>query len=149
MNINVSRILGGAVTSFLSVVQSRPPSIGGLAAEWSASTMYEALLGSVGGDVGSRSVAGGAFRFTQVIGNCPMSSALAVSDKFLVSESLAERMRFINMARATFAYFDGGEAGAGARPALVRGDHAEDRRRLLLKGTPTSTSFLTTSRAFL
>ena len=57
-----------------------------------------------------------------------MASAVAVVDSLLLSDNLAERVRFLLLARATLSYH-GAHNGN-----LALGQLAEQRRRLLLKG---------------
>lgn len=53
-----------------------------------------------------------------------MASAFAVQDKLMLTEKMAEKMRFLAMLRATLAYHKG----------LVQSGRSEERLRLLLKG---------------
>lgn len=132
VNVNRSRLLGGAVTTFASFVMQNPPTIG---LEWDAASMYEVLLSSLGGRISARQVNSSAFRPLQYIGNCAFQSAILILDKYMLSDALAERMRFFVLARGTFQYLKDFRAELEMKDCdKGSGQAPEARRRLLLKG---------------
>jgi hypothetical protein len=128
VDVNASRLLGGAFTCFVSFVANNPPPLGD---GWTPSVLYEVLLGSVGGHLSARQIPQTMLNFPQVIGNCAMGSVLKVMDKLMLTESLAEKMKLITFVRFTKAY----RRKLARNPMHNHSDTVgEARRRLLLKG---------------
>lgn len=131
VNVNTTRLVGGAFTAFIQFAQKHLPTVG--TKTWDAAAMYEVLIQSLGGEISARKVNTSALRRGQYIGNCAVQSAVLIMDKLMLSEPLAERMRFFVFARASLGYFDTYETELKSTSATTT-THGEARRRLLLKG---------------
>ena len=125
VEIDPKRFFGGAFLAFLDAVDKSKPLF---ASKWNPSIVYEVGLASLGGKSSGRHESSELLRDSQYVGNCVMSSLVAVLDKTYVAAPLAERMRAFTLYRSTAAYF------AAHQNNLVSGKDEESRRRLLSIG---------------
>jgi hypothetical protein len=127
VNVDGTRLFGGGFVSMLAYMSKNKPMIQNEhnSVKWDHSSMYEVILGAVGGDVSSRSVPSSSLRTMQYNGNCAMASALAIVDKLLVSDALSERFRVLALMRGTVAFLKNVKRGdVGRRHLAAKGIRA-------------------------
>ncbi|CAK9251046.1 unnamed protein product, partial [Sphagnum jensenii] len=124
VNIEPHRITGGAWTGFLDSLNASPPA--GLKA-WDDFAFYKIALASLGGELSSRKESTELFRESQYIGNCGVTSTLAIlGTKNSLGNALAEKMRTIALFRIVRDYFEDNFE------KFTTGDEKESHRQLFL-----------------
>lgn len=126
VNIDPKRLTGGAFTGFRETIAKTLPEIPNT--EWDEYVIYDVMLPALGGQVSARKNSAELMRDPQYVGNCFLASVVAVMDKTLVSNSLAERMRALTIYRATKSYYQANLS------RMTYGDEREAVRKLMLIG---------------